>query len=130
MSCSDVSVSFDSNQRMGGIIWGTLARIHESLQNAVTATYGPYLHLTNVPTVKIVVGLKTFPLHELLLSVYSWTLNKITEYMSIFQWRPQTHVVFEFVCVTGCIGIFFALNPNSSSFTKYLALAACGKLWM
>ena len=70
---------------MVGIIWGlTLARNHESLKDTVTATYGPYLHLTDVPTVEIVVGLKTFPLLELLLSIYSQTLNKIAEYMSVF----------------------------------------------
>ena len=70
---------------MVDIIWGlTLARIHESLKDAVTATYGPYLHLIDVPTVEIFVGLKTFPLLELLLSIYSQTLNKIAEYMSTF----------------------------------------------
>ena len=36
-------------------------------------------------TLEIVVGLKTFPLHELLLSIYSQTLDKIAEYVSIFQ---------------------------------------------
>ena len=58
-----------------------------------------------------IVVLKTFLLHELLLSIYSRTLNKIAEYV---HWRPQSHVI----CVHDCIRIFLGTQPQQLNFSQ------------
>ena len=98
VSCNDTPIILYNNPRKVALVWETLAWVYKS-QVRLDSTYPVYFDITHVATLKVVVCFHALPLKELRSSECSWSINKVTENVSVLYRRQTSHIILEFIAI-------------------------------
>ena len=117
-----LSVTLHSYPGLVGNIRRSLAGVHYGSHDATGAVCGPNLHCTHMPILEVIIHLKTFPLHHLLLRVHPRTLHKIAKEVRVLHGWPKTYM---YVVLKLNLLSFHVAKGSSPSFMKpkYLELS-------
>ena len=71
-------------------------------------------------TLKIIVGVETFLLHQLMSCIDAWVLDEVVKDVAIFNWWPTSHIINELIVVLSAYGS--SGSPRSSRWSFKVSL--------
>ena len=111
------------NPRLVGVIRRILARVHLGFQKTKLVRWSPYLHCTNMATSKVIVGIHTLPLQQLLLYINSRSLNEV----KMCPYSTDGHRHMSSTNLLDKYGSSSSLRLRHLSLLRYLSFATGGR---